>query len=253
MHDTSQASMKRWIKPAAIAGFLGLGIALFFGFGLQDLVTFETLAAERDRLHAWIDAHPIVAPAVLIAVYILAVVFSLPIAAVLTPAYGFLLGTFMGSAVVVVGATIGATLLFLLARSAFGERWRGKVEKSLQRLDGDFRKNAFQYLLVLRLMPVIPFFLLNILPAFAGVPLRAYVAATFIGIIPGSLVYSSIGAGLDAVFAKGEVPTLSIVADPAIIMPLAGLAVLAALPVVYRKWRASQNRSNPDRALPTAS
>ena len=240
----------RKAKPFAIAAFLAAGLGLFFAFDLHLYASFEVLAAERANLAAWVDANPVAAPAALMALYAMVVLFSLPVAAFLTPAIGFLLGTALGAAVVVVGATTGATALFLLARSGFGERWRDKVSGWLRRFDSGFQENAFQYLLILRLMPVVPFFVLNILPAFAGVPLRSYVAATFLGIIPGSIVYASIGAGLDAVFARGEVPTLAIFSDPAVILPLAGLAVLAALPMVYRRWKNSQRRGNTQ-AAPT--
>jgi uncharacterized membrane protein YdjX (TVP38/TMEM64 family) len=137
--------------------------------------------------------------------------------------------------VVAIGATAGATGLFLLARSAFGGRWRRPVERVLGKLDAGFRENAFQYLLILRLIPVVPFFLLNIVPAFVGISLRQYVLATFFGILPGTVVYCSVGAGLGVVFDRGEVPGLDLLKDPALILPLTGLALLAALPMVY-KW-----------------
>ncbi len=250
MNQSAATETWRKAKPFAIAAFLIAGLAAFFALDLHQYASFKVLAAERNNLAAWVDANPIAAPAALMALYAVVVLFSLPVAAFLTPAIGFLLGTAMGAGVVVIGATVGATALFLLARSGFGERWREKVRGWLHRFDKGFQENAFQYLLILRLMPVVPFFILNILPAFAGVPLRSYVAATFLGIIPGSIVYSSIGAGLDAVFARGEVPTLAIFSDPAVILPLAGLAVLAALPMIYRRWRNSQRRSDAQ-AAPT--
>ncbi len=235
MSEAAASGFWRWARPVFILAFLVAGLGAFFAFDLHRFASFETLAAERANLAAWTDAHPVSAPLAMMALYALVVLFSLPIAAFLTPAIGFLLGTAIGAMVVVIGATIGATALFLLARTAFGSRWRQSVQNALARFDSGFRENAFQYLLVLRLMPVVPFFVMNILPAFAGVSLRNYVAATFLGIIPGSIVYSSIGAGLDAVFARGEVPTLALFSDPAIILPLAGLAFLAALPVAYRR------------------
>lgn len=250
MSEATASGSWRWTKPAGIIVFLMAGLAVFFSTGLNEYASFETLAAERGNLAAWVQAHPVSAPLAMGALYALVVLFSLPIAAFLTPAIGFLLGTVMATVVVVTGATVGATALFLLARTAFGERWRQSVQKTLSRFDSGFRDNAFQYLLVLRLMPVVPFFILNILPAFAGVSLRSYVAATFLGIIPGCIVYSSIGAGLDAVFARGEVPTLAIFSDPAVILPLAGLAILAALPVAYRRWKSS-HPSDSTQAAPT--
>ena len=252
MSEAATSGKKNKARPFIILGFLAAGLGAFFAFDLNQYVSFEMLAAERARLGAWVAANPVLAPLTMAALYALVVLFSVPIAVVLTPAIGFLLGTFLGATVVLFGATLGATGLFLLARSAFGERWRTKVEGALAKLDDGFDQNAFQYLLILRLIPVIPFFLLNILPAFTNISLRAYVAATFIGIIPGTIVYSSIGAGLDEVFARGEVPSLEVFSQSAVILPLAGLAILAALPVVYKRWRARQNRAAA-KALPTIS
>ena len=240
MSKAATSNIWRKARPVLILAFLAAGLGAFFAFDLQRFASFEMLATERANLAAWVQVHPVAAPVALTGLYALVVLFSLPIASVLTLAIGFLLGTALGAVIVVIGATVGATLLFMLARTAFGERWRQSVQKTLSRFDNGFRDNAFQYLLILRLMPVVPFFILNILPAFAGVSVRSYVAATFLGIIPGSIVYSSIGAGLDAVFARGEVPTLAIFSEPAVILPLAGLAILAALPVAYRRWKDHQ-------------
>lgn len=236
------APNRQTIRSMAIACLLLSGLFAFFAFELHQLISFENLATERQRLGDWVTDNPILAPLVMMGIYALAVLFSLPIAVVLTPGIGFLLGTAQGALVVLFGATIGASALFMLARSAFGERWRGKVQSTLAKLDNGFEDNAFQYLLILRLMPVIPFFVLNILPAFAGVSLRTYVAATFIGIIPGTIVYSSIGAGLDKIFARGETPSLAVFTDSAVILPLVCLAVLATLPLAYKKWRQHQDR-----------
>ena len=229
-------------RPWAILAALAAAFGLFFAYDLHQLVSFETLAAERDRLHGWVHDYPVLAPVVMAAVYALSTLLSLPIAAVLTLGIGFLLGTALASVVVAIGATLGATGLFLLARSAFGERWRGSVERVLAKLDNGFQDNAFQYLLVLRLMPVMPFWLLNIVPAFAGVSARAYIGATFFGILPGTIVFCSVGAGFDAIFARGEVPGLDVLSDPALILPLAGLGILAAIPLAYRRWRGHQTR-----------
>jgi uncharacterized membrane protein YdjX (TVP38/TMEM64 family) len=230
------------VRAVAIVCFLAVGLGAFFLLDLQRLISFETLAAERERLKALVAANTVLAPVSLTLVYAIAVLFSLPIAAFLSVATGFLLGTVLGSIVVVTGATAGAAGLFLLARSAFGRRWRARVERFIVRFDTEFRHNAFQYLLVLRLIPIMPFFLLNIAPAFAGISFRTYVAATFLGILPGAVVFCAVGAGLDSVFASGAVPSLDMLYDPAILLPLAGLAVLAALPLLYNGWRARRQR-----------
>jgi len=235
----------------AILAFLLLGLGAFFWFDLHQYISFQTLAEQRDRLQNWVSAWPVLAPVVLYLIYAVSVLFSLPIAAVLSVAAGFLFGTVEATAIVALGATTGAAGLFILARSAFGERWRPTVDRWLQRLDKGFHENAFQYLLVLRLIPAVPFFVLNIVPAFAGISLRSYVIATFLGILPGTVVYTSIGAGLDEVFARGDVPDLSILTDPAIVLPLVGLALLAALPLAYRWWRANCARSETRDVTPS--
>lgn len=237
MPSKSRKSLAERAKPWLIVSMLAAALGLFFLFDLHQVLTFERLAAERERLSALVSGYPVLATVTLILLYALSTLLSLPVGTVLTVSTGFLLGTVWGSMVVAVGATAGATGLFLLARSAFGERWRGPVERAMKRLDSGFQENAFQYLLVLRLIPAIPFWLLNIVPAFAGISLRHYVSATFLGILPGVVVYSSVGAGLDAVFARGEVPGLGMLRDPALILPLVGLALLAALPLVYRRFR----------------
>ena len=135
------------------------------------------------------------------------------------------------------GATAGATIVFLIARSALGETLRAKAGPRIRRMEEGFRADALSYLLVLRLIPLFPFWLVNIVPAFLGVPVRTYVLGTFIGIIPGSFVYASVGNGLGAVFEAGGTPDLGIIFEPAILLPIVGLAVLALLPVAYRKVR----------------
>ena len=105
-------------------------------------------------------------------------------------------------------------------------------------MEEGFRRDALSYLLVLRLIPIFPFWLVNIVPAFLGVPLRTYVLGTFVGIIPGSFVYASVGNGLGAVFDAGGTPDLGIIFAPAILLPIVGLAVLALLPIVYRRFKA---------------
>lgn len=237
MSSESRKSLADRAKPWLILGALATAFGLFFAFDLHQVFTFERLAAERDRLRALVNAYPVLVTVGLMLLYAVAILLSVPIGAVLTVSIGFLLGTVWASAVVAVGATVGATGLFLLARTALGERWRPSVERVLKRLDAGFREDAFQYLLVLRLIPVVPFWLLNIVPAFAGISLRQYVVATFFGILPGTIVFCSVGAGLDAVFARGEVPGLGMLRDPALILPLVGLALLAAMPLVYRKVR----------------
>ena len=172
--------------------------------------------------------------------YAAAVAFSLPGGLVMTITGGFLFGNIFGTSYVVVAATIGATGIFLVARTALGEPLRARAGPWLGRLEAGFQRNAFSYLLVLRLIPLFPFFIVNIVPAFLGIPLATYIVATFFGIIPATFVFSSVGAGLDSLFESGEDFSAAGILTPEIILALAGLAVLALLPVVYQKYRSRQ-------------
>jgi uncharacterized membrane protein YdjX (TVP38/TMEM64 family) len=228
----SRGRISRWLPLAALAA----GSVAFFAFGLHRYLTFETLAANRAGLLAWVAARPVLAPLAYIAVYIVVVAFSLPGATVLTVAGGFLFGIVAGACYAVVGATAGAVILFLAARTALGDMLRAKAGGAIKRMEEGFRADAFSYLLVLRLVPLFPFFLVNLVPAFLGVSLGVFAAATFLGIIPGAFVFASVGAGLGAVFDAGEEPDLGILFTPRILLPIAGLAVLALVPVAYKYW-----------------
>ena len=226
-------SVWRFAPLAAI----GLGLVLFFATGLQRYVTFEALAENRALLLDWAAANRPLAALLYVLVYIVIVAASLPGGAVATLAGGFLFGTFVGGTLAVVGATVGATLLFLAARTALGDALRAKAGPSLARLEAGFRKNALSYLLVLRLVPAFPFFLVNLAPAFLGVSLRVYVIGTFFGILPGTFVFASVGAGLGSVFDRGERPDLGIILSAPVLLPLLALAALALVPVAVARFR----------------
>lgn len=216
---------------------LAAGFAAFFALGLHRYVSFDTLAENRAELLDWVGLHPFVAPLAYILIYLVAVAFSLPGGAVLTVTGGFLFGTALGAAYAVVGATLGATALFMAARTALGDILRAKAGGAIQRMEEGFRRDALSYLLVLRLVPLFPFFLVNLVPAFLEVSVGVFVLATFFGIIPGALVYASVGNGLGAVFDAGDEPDLGILFTPAILLPIIGLAILALIPVAYRYWK----------------
>jgi uncharacterized membrane protein YdjX (TVP38/TMEM64 family) len=228
-------SLARRLAPlAALVAIL----VLFFALRLDRYVSFAALREHRAALGQFVEAHGALAALLFVVVYVIAVAASLPGGAVLSVAGGFLFGTLAGTVYVVIGATSGATALFLAARSAFGDGLRRRMGTLGDRMAGELAANAFSYLLVLRLVPLFPFWLVNLVPAFAGVPLRTYVLATFIGILPGSFVFVSIGSGLGAVFDRGETPDLSIIFSRAVLVPLIGLALLALIPVIYRRWQA---------------
>jgi uncharacterized membrane protein YdjX (TVP38/TMEM64 family) len=231
--STERRGAGRFLPLAALAA----GLVIFFALGLHRYLSFGALAENRDLLIRLVEDHPVTAPLAYISVYALAVAFSIPGAVVLTIAGGFLFGTWAGGLFVVVGATIGAVGVFLAARTAFGEGLRRRAGPWIARLEAGFRENALSYLLVLRLVPLFPFWLVNLVPAFLGVPLTTYALGTFVGIIPGSFVYASVGNGLGAVFDAGGTPDLTIIFKPEILLPIIGLSLLALIPVVYKKFK----------------
>jgi len=235
--ETVNPFIKRWLPVAVLLS----GLVLFFVFDLNRYLSFELLREHRYELLGWIDDNGLVAIFSFIALYVLAIAFSLPGGTVMTVSAGFLFGTLLGTIYSVIGATIGATLLFLIAKTSLGLALKEKAGPWLNKLQAGFNENALSYLFVLRLIPVFPFWLVNLAPAFLGVQLRTYIVATFIGIIPGTLVFSLIGAGLGSVFDSGEAISLKGVLTPEIIAALLGLAMLALVPVVYKKFFKSTN------------
>ncbi len=231
----SPANWRRLLPLALLAaGFTG-----YFALGLDKYLSFQALADHRLQLQELVAANEFAVTLAFFVLYALSVAFSLPSATLLTVTAGFLFGTVMGGFWVVISATLGATAVFLAARSAFGDGLRRRAGPGLKRFEAGFRSNAVSYLLVLRLVPLFPFFLVNIGPALLGVPLRTYVATTLVGIIPGTFVYTSVGNGIGKVFDQGRSPDLGIIFSPEILGPIVGLALLALLPVAYKRYKAA--------------
>jgi uncharacterized membrane protein YdjX (TVP38/TMEM64 family) len=206
-------------------------------FTLRDYLTFDTLRDNREALVVFRDSNYVLTVVVFIAAYVLIVAFSLPGASITTITGGFLFGTLFGVLFNITGATIGAVLIFLAARMGFGERLKARMDAS----DGMVRKikegidnNQWSMLFFIRLVPAVPFFVANLIPAFLGVKLYRFIISTFLGIIPGSVVYTSVGAGLGTVFASGETPNLGIIFEPHIFFPILGLCALSLLPVILK-------------------
>ena len=203
--------------------------------GLTRLLSFEALADHRAGLAAAVGAHPVAAAAGFVLAYIVVVTLSLPGAVVLTLAGGLMFGPWIGTALAVLGASIGACLLFLVARSALAPLVAGRVGGLVELLRPGLERDGFFYLLTIRLIPVLPFWLVNLAPALVGMPFGAYAAATAIGIIPGTAVFAGIGAGLGDVLAAGGRPDLGVILAPGVLLPLLGLAALSLLGVWWRK------------------
>jgi uncharacterized membrane protein YdjX (TVP38/TMEM64 family) len=231
--QVAQPSWRRWLPLVVVALLLGLALVL----RVDRYLTFDALAANREWLLAAVARLGVLAPVVFALLYVAVTALSIPGASILTLTSGFLFGTIVGTVVVVIGATIGAVIIFLIARTALGETLRRRAGPFIRKLEEGFRKDAFSYLLVLRLIPAFPFWLVNLVPALLGVTLPVFALATFIGIIPASIVFVSIGNGLGALFERGERPNLHVLMEPQILLPLAGLVVLALIPVVVKRLR----------------
>ena len=220
-----------WLAVIALALFLAVRQT-----GPADYLSLETLQTHREALTDWVSQNILLAALAYVGVYVVAVAISMPGAVFLTLSGGFLFSAVMGTLLTVVGATIGATLIFLFAKTLFGENALDRFGSPSARLAEGIRKNAASYLLVLRLVPLFPFFLVNLVPAFVGVPLATYVLTTFFGIMPGTAVFSLAGAGLGSVLDQGGTITPGSILTPQIIGGLVGLAALslAAIPIKKR-------------------
>lgn len=226
--------LKRWLPVAVLAGVL----ALFFLLGLDKHVTFASLRENHGLLQEWVRRLGWTAPILYVLVYIAVVTFSIPGAGVMSLTGGFLFGTALATFCIVAGATAGASLLFFIAKTSFGDPLRRRAGPWMKRMEAGFAENALSYLLVLRLVPLFPFFIVNLVPAFLGVPFRTYAVATFIGIIPATFVLASVGAGLSSVLESGADFTVGSIFTPQVMTALIGLAVLALIPAAYKKLKA---------------
>ncbi len=227
-------SMRR-LAPLAI-----IALAATLGFIYRDTFSFQTLADNREQLIAWRDGSYLLAAVGYVAAYILVVAFSLPGALIMTLTGGFLFGLVAGALLTLTGATLGAVAIFLAAKTGLGDSLQARMDASggtLSKIRDGLRKNEISYLFLMRLVPAIPFFVANLAPALFGVKLRNYAFTTFFGIMPGTVVYTWVGAGLSEVFARGETPDLGIFFEWQILGPILALCALSALPIVIKRFR----------------
>jgi uncharacterized membrane protein YdjX (TVP38/TMEM64 family) len=229
----------RWLP----LGLIVFGIALVFVFDLDQIASFQHLKNHHQRLAEMVAAHRAGAILIFLLLYVLFVALSLPGAIWLTVGGGFLFGAVVGSILAVVAATTGATLLFLAAKSSLGDYLQSRAGPWLAKVERGFADNQWSYLLMMRLFPAIPFFIANLVPAFLGVPLPVFIATTFIGIIPATVVFATVGAGLGSVLASSAELTLRSFLTPQVESALVGLAVLAAAPVAVKFLRRRQTSS----------
>jgi len=235
------ASWRRFLPLAVLVA----GLVVFFALGGHRYIALDALERHREALLALVADHAVLAVAGFIAAYAVMVAFSIPGALVMTVGAGFLFGTLGGAACSVVGATLGSIALFLAARTALGDLLRDRAGGAVKRMRAGFQEDALSYLLILRLIPLFPFWLVNLVPALLGVSLKVFVIGTFFGIIPGSLVYASVGNGLGALFEAGEAEKIEqAIYQPQVLLPIAGLIALSLLPVIYKKVKGRRNGGN---------
>jgi uncharacterized membrane protein YdjX (TVP38/TMEM64 family) len=202
-----------------------------------DLLSFDTVRENREALLGWRDRNATVAALVFAAIYITVVAFSVPGAIWLTLGGGFVFGAVLATGLTLVSATTGATLIFLAARSSLGSALHERAGPWLRRVDQEVGQGEVSFLLAIRLIPIIPFFVANIAPALVKVRLSTFVWTTFAGIAPATAIIASAGAGLGEILDQGGEPNPRMILEPHVLLPLLGLAVLAMMPVVLRKLR----------------
>jgi uncharacterized membrane protein YdjX (TVP38/TMEM64 family) len=237
-HRLRQIGLRIW--PLAL---LGLGAIALHLSGLTRLITLDSLRANHQAIEGWIAVNRGLAAFAFVALYVTAVTFSMPGAVILTLAGGLYFGAWFGGFLTLIGATTGATLIFLLAGQVFGERAFDRLGAPARRIAEGLRRDAAPYLLTLRLVPVFPFFLVNLVPALVGVPLPVYVATTALGIIPATAIYSSAGAGLDRILESSEPLSLGMILSPELLFGMTGLAALALASIPLRRWLSRKARA----------
>jgi uncharacterized membrane protein YdjX (TVP38/TMEM64 family) len=242
---------RRLAGPMGLLALLGLG----YGLGLHHYLTFDAIAENRAALATVTAEHSILALLAFVAVYTTAVAASFPGASVLTILAGLLFGWCVGGLAAIVAATIGATIVFQIAKTSFGDVLGRKAGPFMSRLSAGFADDAFNYLLFLRLVPAFPFWLVNIAPALANVKLRTFITTTFLGIIPGTFAFAFVGAGLDSIITAqqaarsqclltrpvGECPfdlSIGSLITPQLLLAFAALGLVALIPVALKKWKA---------------
>ncbi len=227
----------RWIKPLIASVFIG-GLVAFFVLGGDEWLSLEALKSHRDALLSYTEQHYWSVLVAALVGYTIAVALSIPGAVILSLALGLMFGRWMGTALILIAATLGATLVFLAARYLFAAAARRRLGARAQKIIAGFHDDAFHYLLFLRLVPLFPFWLVNLVPAFTPISTRVYVAATAIGILPGSFVFANLGQSLGRIDSAGELVSSETLAAFAL------LGVFALMPVAIRKWRAKASASN---------
>ncbi len=230
-------------KPYFFAiGILAI-VGLVYAFDLHQLLSFEAIRQHHQQWQSMLQENPLQVWLLFILAYTLAVSLSLPGASLLTITGGLLFGPWLGGFSSVLAASIGASLIFILAKTSLSDYLSQKGGDRIQAMRQGFQNHAFQYLLSLRLIPVFPFWLVNLAPALFGMRLPSFALATFIGIIPGTLVFAAFGAGLAELLSGQEALSLHGVLSPTMIAAFTGLGLLSLLPIVWKKYHSEKKQT----------
>lgn len=249
-NTVTTSPLKRIIGPAIVLGLM----ATAYAFGLHEYLSIAKIAENRDLLKTFVADNFWTAIAGYMVLYIIVVALSVPGASILSIAGSFLFGWLIGGTATIFAATVGATALFQIARSSFGDVLAKRAGPFLAKINDGFAEDAFSYMLFLRLVPLFPFWLVNIAPALAKVKLSTYVITTFIGIIPGTYAFAFVGAGLDSIIDAQKQAQASCIAakdlascpleisassliTPQLLVAFAALGVVALIPVILKKWK----------------
>ncbi|WP_439477956.1 TVP38/TMEM64 family protein [Brevundimonas sp.] len=234
-----------FLKRHGLLALLVIAVIAVFASGAPGYLSLDALQTHEATLRGYIEANLPLALLAFMLVYAAATAVSFPGAVILTLAGGYLFGTWVGGTATVIGATLGSIAVFYVVQTSLGHALRAKAEANngtLKKVIDGVRDGAFGYILTLRLIPVAPFWLVNVAAALANAPLRAYALATLFGIMPATFVYSSVGAGIDALIARGETPDLGIIFDPYILLPLLALGLLSLATTVFQRLRAKSGK-----------
>ena len=208
-----------------------------FASGLTRHLSLHDLREHHSQLESIVRAHPLLCLGAYVVAYIVVVALSLPAALIMTLTGGLLFGPWIGGLAAAASCTLGASVLFLVCRTASGDLLKARAGPTAAKIEAGLRRDAFSYILILRLAPVMPFWLANLALGLIDIRFSTFVIASFLGIAPVSLIYAGLGSSLNTLFAQGVRPDLHIVARPAVFLPLIGLALLSLVPVLARRLR----------------
>ena len=247
-----RGNLKRWLPLALLAAL----IAVAYAFGIQDYLSLQTLVENRAALNDFVTGNLIAALALYIVIYVIVVALSLPGAGLLSIVGGFIFGWAISAPVTVVAATTGAIIVFQIVKTSLGAAIADRAGPFITKLSDGFAKDAFSYLLCLRLVPAFPFFAVNAVAGLSRISLRTFALATLIGIIPGSFAFAWLGRGLGSIIDTQQAEQAACLAANVLancplefsvtslitrelLIAFVILGVVALIPVALKKWRAS--------------